>query len=356
MPKVSVIMPVYNVARYLREGVASVLKQTMPDLELILVDDGSTDGSASICDECAAGDARVHVIHQANGGVARARNAGLAAACGQYLMFCDPDDRLAPDSCRRMTSCLETNAVDAVVCRFDFLVEDGVPEESVRRRIGDGSSFNDGRPGKVRAGTREKFFGIHVTLCNKIYRMSVIRRYALTFPPVRGHEDDAFWLMYAMASGDVLRIPDRLYVYRLRSDSITAAEAEDRPCDRNDLLSAFEAVAGFAEQSGFAESFGWVVVRTAYNYYRLVSPFFSAEELSGVRRRLVTHAAPFCGPGCRLVESNGDLVHVGRRGTVADAIAVRWHLLRAWLFRGDARRRNKALARAERSRLLWNER
>jgi len=356
MPKVSVIVPVYNVARYLREGVASVLGQTMPDLELILVDDGSTDGSSALCDECAAADARVRVIHQANGGVAAARNAGLAAVRGQYLMFCDPDDRLAPDACRRMVSCLESRSVDAVVCRFDFLVEDGVSAESVRRRIGDGSSFNDGRPGVVRADTREKFFGIHVTLCSKIYRMSVIRRYGLRFPMVRGHEDDAFWLMYAMASRDVLRIPDRLYVYRMRGDSITAAEAENRPCDRNDLLSALEAVAGFAERSGFARRFDWVVVRTAYNYYRLICPFFSSEELSAVRGKLVSRVTPFFRTGCRLVESDGDLVHVGRRGGFADAFAVRWHLWRAWLFRGDVRRHAKAMARAERSRLLWNER
>ncbi|MDR3314701.1 MAG: glycosyltransferase, partial [Oscillospiraceae bacterium] len=89
---ISVIVPVYNVEPYLPKCLDSIVSQTYANLEIILVDDGSTDASGSICDAYAAKDERVRVIHQANGGVAAARNAGLDAAVGEYIQFVDSDD------------------------------------------------------------------------------------------------------------------------------------------------------------------------------------------------------------------------------------------------------------------------
>lgn len=95
---VSVIVPVYNCGSYLEKCVDSILKQTVKDLELILVDDGSTDGSGALCDAIAEKDPRVRVIHQANAGVSAARNAGLAAAKGQWIGFVDADDWIEPET------------------------------------------------------------------------------------------------------------------------------------------------------------------------------------------------------------------------------------------------------------------
>ena len=92
MPKVSVIVPVYNVAKYLRQCMDSLVGQTLRDIEVICVDDGSTDGSGAILDEYVVKDPRVKVIHQANAGAGAARNIGLDVAAGEYLFFCDPDD------------------------------------------------------------------------------------------------------------------------------------------------------------------------------------------------------------------------------------------------------------------------
>lgn len=97
-PKVSVVIPVYNSAKYLRECVDSVAAQTFADWELVAVDDGSSDESPAILDEYAAGDARVKVIHKKNGGVSAARNDGLDAACGEYVLFVDSDDWLSPEA------------------------------------------------------------------------------------------------------------------------------------------------------------------------------------------------------------------------------------------------------------------
>ena len=92
MPKVSVIIPVFNVEEYLGECLDSILGQTLREIEVVCVDDGSTDGSAAILDTYAAKDGRVKVLRQPNAGAGAARNAGLAVATGEYLLFCDPDD------------------------------------------------------------------------------------------------------------------------------------------------------------------------------------------------------------------------------------------------------------------------
>ena len=94
MPKVSVIIPVYNTERFVGECIESILSQTMGDFELILVDDGSPDRSGEICDEYAARDSRIRVIHKPNGGVSSARNAGIDASTGTWLCFCDSDDTM----------------------------------------------------------------------------------------------------------------------------------------------------------------------------------------------------------------------------------------------------------------------
>ena len=92
--KISIIIPVYNAERFLKRCVDSVLMQTYKDFELILVDDGSKDGSGAMCDNIAAQDNRVHVVHQKNEGAGAARNAGLTIAKGEYIVFVDSDDMI----------------------------------------------------------------------------------------------------------------------------------------------------------------------------------------------------------------------------------------------------------------------
>ena len=94
--KISIIVPVYNSEKYLPETAQSILKQSFSDFELILVDDGSKDGSGKICDQLAAKDTRIKVIHKTNGGICSARNAGLKEAAGEYIAFCDNDDIYLP--------------------------------------------------------------------------------------------------------------------------------------------------------------------------------------------------------------------------------------------------------------------
>ena len=116
--QISVIIPVYNVAEFLPQCLDSVVSQDYRNLQILLVDDGSTDGSGEICDRYAAAEARIQVIHQPNQGAGAAKNAGLRAAGGTYLSFVDSDDFLEPGAYRQMVKTLEETRADIV--QFSF--------------------------------------------------------------------------------------------------------------------------------------------------------------------------------------------------------------------------------------------
>lgn len=132
MPQLSVIVPVYNVEDYLRKCVESILNQTFTDFELLLVDDGSTDGSGELCEEFALLDKRVKVFHKENEGQSVARNFGISHACGNYLSFIDSDDWIEKEMYDEMLSPLSKNReVDIVVCGHRVVTETGNEEETV---------------------------------------------------------------------------------------------------------------------------------------------------------------------------------------------------------------------------------
>ena len=114
MVKISAVVPVYKVERYISELIESLQRQTIKDIEIILVDDGSPDRSGIICDEYAAKDARIKVIHKPNGGVGAARNDGLDAASGEWVYFCDSDDWVEPDALQKLVEAGERNGAVVV--------------------------------------------------------------------------------------------------------------------------------------------------------------------------------------------------------------------------------------------------
>lgn len=133
MIDVSLVAPVYNVEKYLYSSVCSMLGQLHGNIEVILVDDGSTDTSGKICDEFAQKDSRVKVIHKANGGIASARNAGMDAAVGKYIYFCDPDDIISPSLVGDNFRLMEKYCAEVCVFGYEFLRDEGgklVREES----------------------------------------------------------------------------------------------------------------------------------------------------------------------------------------------------------------------------------
>ena len=124
-PKVSILVPIYNVEKYLSRCIESVLSQDFRDYELILVDDGSPDRCPQICDEYAKKDSRIKVIHKKNGGLSDARNIGLDIATGEYVMFIDSDDFVDIDMMESMMNNMIDNNVDLVVCNIKYVIIEG---------------------------------------------------------------------------------------------------------------------------------------------------------------------------------------------------------------------------------------
>lgn len=214
-PIVSVIIPVYNVAAYLPRCVESVLAQTLTSIEILLVDDGSTDGSAQLCDEYATRDSRVHVLHQANGGLGSARNAGLDAATGEHLAFVDSDDYIAPDMMERLYSALLNNNADICICGFQRTDENGLA-------LGENS-----HPSCVLSGTEalEKLYSpayqYFTIACNKLFKRDLFA--AIRFPLGKLFEDGYAAFRYYYTSRTVVCLPECYYFYCLRGSSITNA-------------------------------------------------------------------------------------------------------------------------------------
>src|SRR5690606_27364966 len=126
MPKVSVIIPVYNAEKYLRECLDSVLAQTFTDFEVLLINDGSTDASGKICDEYAEKDSRIKVFHKENGGVSSARNLGLDNAKGEWISFVDSDDTIEQETLATLANEVKDLDIDGVIFGYKKLINNKV--------------------------------------------------------------------------------------------------------------------------------------------------------------------------------------------------------------------------------------
>ena len=169
VPKVSVIIPVHNVEAYLRQCLDSVLRQTLRDVEAVCVDDGSADGSAAILAEYAAKDARIRVISIPNSGTVVARKRAVAAAAGEWCLFLDPDDWIAPETCERLVAAAAASGADVVQC--GFVIEESAPRAAALRAKSE-AYFN--RPAGMHAGETlfAKIYGEKTLAWNLIGRMA----------------------------------------------------------------------------------------------------------------------------------------------------------------------------------------
>lgn len=161
-PLISVIVPIYNMESLLPRCLDSLAAQTLRDLEIICVDDGSTDGSGGIVRKYASGDSRFRLITQENSGRAEARNAGIRAAAAPYLGFADPDDYVEPDMYERLYRLAEESGADMVQCSYSpFLpAESGNPTRKLLRRIRD--AHQGKTPGR---GSGQQPHGLHELYC-----------------------------------------------------------------------------------------------------------------------------------------------------------------------------------------------
>lgn len=226
---ISVIVPVYNVAAYLPQCLDSILSQDHEALEVILIDDGSTDGSGEICDRYAAADSRIRVIHRKNGGAAAAKNMGLAIATGEYLSFVDSDDYLEPGAYRFMMEALQETGADAGEFSFRDVYRNREEEQILypERRIMTGREY------LIRY--TESWTG--ALLWNKLYKRRLFD--GVVFEEGHKIDDEYFTYQGFFRANRVVCDGRMVYNYRRRASSVmlSPAASAQRSLDRIDALS-----------------------------------------------------------------------------------------------------------------------
>ena len=209
MPRFSIIIPVYNVESYLRECLDSVLGQTFTDWEAICVNDGSTDGSAAILDDYARRDKRFLIIAQPNGGLSAARNTGLAAATGEYMLFLDSDDWVEPTMLKQLAHHCNSTDMLCFACRR---TDNGASDPLQTEQAAGWDYYN-----RHALERREVAF---VCVWQRCYRRSFLIENNLCFREGILHEDNEFTPRACLKAKKVTVIPDVLYNYRVRPGSI----------------------------------------------------------------------------------------------------------------------------------------
>lgn len=214
---VSVIIPVYNVLPYLAEAIDSVINQTYEDLEIIIIDDGSTDGSGDICEEYAQNDSRIRVVHQENKGLSSARNIGLDAMTGEMVVFVDSDDACRPDYVEAMMKAMNRDNSDLVVCRFTVHNTTGKMKRSERDRLY--PTADKGIYTRIDALRLAADGTINPGVWNKLYKSALWKD--IRFPEGHVYENvDTTYRVVNLCS-TVCVIDEPLYMYRKRQGAIT---------------------------------------------------------------------------------------------------------------------------------------
>ncbi|WP_432629603.1 glycosyltransferase family 2 protein [Brotaphodocola sp.] len=226
---VSVIVPVYNVEKYLKECVDSILGQSWQNYEMILVDDGSTDSSGKICDDYALKNKKIKVVHKKNGGLSSARNSGIDIAKGNYIAFVDSDDVLHTDYLKVMIELIKKESADLVACDFvkgmNCCWEKNI-EQQLDIRCGDDvldqMNNND----------------VIVTVAwNKLYDKKFFQDYQLRYPEGKIHEDMFLTPQILHLAKKMVITNQKLYFYRQRENSIMNSKFSKKQLD---ILEAIE--------------------------------------------------------------------------------------------------------------------
>lgn len=232
-PKISIILPVYNAEKYIRQTLDSVLSQTFHDFQVVAVNDGSTDSSLEILTSYRESDERIKVIDKLNTGVSDTRNVAISAAEGEYIAFLDSDDIYAPEYLERMYSAAVDKRADVVVCDY------------VTFR-GDAPIFSDNERGEATDVSIRELLdtGLMTSMCVKLVKRSIIVDNGIVFDKSIKYSEDLFYSWrVCLASKSTYRIKDHLYGYRL-----TGAGATSKHHDGiyNQYSSAFKDITDFA--------------------------------------------------------------------------------------------------------------
>lgn len=206
--KVSIVIPVYNNEKYVEKCIESVCTQSYQDLEIILVDDGSTDSSGAICDRYAEQDSRIIVLHQENGGVSNARNNGIDIATGEYLTFVDGDDYIGTDYIGDLVKCMKENQAQMVICGMKKISTNGEVVDAIV-------------PGQYIRYEHEEWCCRICTVACHFYQKTLWDQYEVRFQEGERGEDIPIALFFAAICEKIVTMPKSEYYYVQHDSSAT---------------------------------------------------------------------------------------------------------------------------------------
>ena len=244
MPKATVIVPVYNVEAYLEKCVDSILAQTEPDFELLLVDDGSTDNSGALCDKLAQKDSRIQVIHQKNQGLGGARNTGIKAASGDWVLLVDSDDWIEPELLEKTLETGLREEADLVMFGFRSVDEQGNTLQTVVEDVptDQGLTLKDHPDLLLTAPSAWR----------RLYRRELLVRTGILYPPRVWYEDIRTTPKLLAAADRVVFLSYVGYDYLSRTGSITKNQNADR---NQEILWAFDDLLPYFQEQGLFERY-----------------------------------------------------------------------------------------------------
>ena len=223
---ISIIVPVYNVENYLKECLDSILNQTYQNIEVIIIDDGSTDNSSKICDEYAKKDKRIQVIHQQNSGLSVARNNGIKLSKGKYLSFIDSDDIIHSQMIELLNQEIKKNKCDISICKYQSFTDKYI-EKQVEYKVKIMNQFEFLKNLMI-----DKEISSHA--CNKLYKKELFKK--VTYPVGKKYEDIGTTYKLGLNADSICYLNIELYGYRVRQNSIVNNLKKETLLDSIDMI------------------------------------------------------------------------------------------------------------------------
>lgn len=271
MDKLSIVVPIYNMEKYLKKCVDSILAQTYANLEIILVDDGSTDSCGEICDEYAEKDGRIRVIHKENGGLSDARNAGIEAATGEYMGFVDSDDYIVRDMYMALHDALVRNSASIAVCGYEKIY----PNKQAKKITVEEEFCASGKEILNKRLLNEWEFW--VIACNKLYKRYLFD--SVRYPKSKRNEDSFVVHELFFKADRIVCIKDICYCYIQTPGSIIR---QDYSIKNLDDLEAFILRTEFYLDNNLSE---WMIIKNLdYCHFELHEAYDKGDIKKGAFR------------------------------------------------------------------------
>ena len=244
--KISVIVPAYNVEKYIEKCINSIIKQSYENIEIIIVDDGSTDKTSKICDKIAKADNRIVVIHQQNQGLSQARNNGIKVATGNYISLVDGDDIVGENFLQNMISAMHSN-IDVVISGYKT-VDDSEKEIDINQKA---NITLSGQEAVIELLTQQESY--FVIAWNKLYKKNLFTENNIWYPVGRIHEDNLTTYRLLSKARNVAIIDAADYLYIKHPGSITSKSKKNQQINEK-INAAKEAVVFFAKSKELFEA------------------------------------------------------------------------------------------------------